>query len=291
MLKIGQTRGIQTKKENDKNEKQSETRSKTGGSEMIKNRMWEEFKAGEPAIGTFHHLNSSQFIDAVSFTGLDWLVIDMEHSCNGTDEMDKLVALADAKGMSPVVRVNSIERSAILKALDAGAHALRVPCIKTMDQIHQLVEWGKFKPLGDRGFCPTRDCGFGMGPNFENMKSYMQWANENTILMPQCETKECLEMIEEVTATEGIDAIFIGPMDLTVSLGIPGEYDNPIFTDAIARILAACKANNVMCIIFATSVQQARDYIEAGYDGIAYNVDLMMIQGAFKEVVDGIKAE
>ena len=258
---------------------------------MIKNRMWEEFKAGEPAIGTFHHLNSNQFIDAVSYTGLDWIVIDQEHSCLGTDEMDKLVALAEARGMSPVVRVNAIERSAILKALDAGAHALMVPCVKTMDEIHKIIEWGKFKPLGDRGFCPTRDCGYGMAENFQGMQGYMDFCNENTILMPQCETKECLDIIEEVTATEGIDAIFIGPMDLTVSLGIPGQYDNPIFIDARKRILAACKKNNVMCIIFATSIQQARDYIEEGYDGIAYNVVLMMIQSAFKEVVDGIKAE
>lgn len=258
---------------------------------MIKNRMWEEYKAGIPAIGTFHHLNSSQFIDAVSYTGLDWIVIDEEHTSLCPDEMDKLVALADARGMSPVVRVNAIERSAILKALDAGAHALMVPCIKSMDDINKIIEWGKFKPLGDRGFCPTRDCGYGMGDNYESMTGYLEWANENTILMPQCETKECLEIIEEVTATEGIDAIFIGPMDLSVSLGIPGGFDEPLFKDAIARILAACKKNDVMCTILASSVEQARGYIEAGYDGIAYSVDLMVLQGAFKGIVDGIKAE
>ncbi|MBR2530786.1 MAG: hypothetical protein IKE35_07165 [Lachnospiraceae bacterium] len=258
---------------------------------MIRNRMWEEYKAGKPAIGTFHHLNSSQFIDAVSYTGLDWIVIDMEHTALATDEMDKLVALAEARGMSPVVRVNSVERSAILKALDAGAHALMVPCIKTMEQIHQIIEWGKFKPLGDRGFCPTRDCGYGMADNYKSMTEYLEWANENTILMPQCETKECVEIIDEVTATEGIDAIFIGPMDLSVSLGVPGDFTNPIFLDAIAKILAACKKNNVMCTILAGSIEQARAYLEQGYDGIAYNVDLMIVQNAFKDIVNGIKAE
>ncbi len=258
---------------------------------MNRNRMWEEFKAGEPAIGTFHHLNSVTFLDAVSYTGLDWIVIDQEHSPLGTDEMDKLVALVEARGMSPVVRVNAIERSAILKALDAGAHALMIPCVKTMEQINNIVEWGKFKPLGDRGFCPTRDCGYGMAENFQSMTDYLEWANENTILMPQCETAECVEIIDEVTATDGIDAIFIGPMDLSISLGVPGQYDSEIFQNAIAKILAACKKNNVMCIIFAASVDQARAYLEAGYDGIAYNVDLMMLQGMFKQVVEDIKAE
>ena len=242
----------------------------------------------EPALGTFSQLKSGAFIDALSYTGFDWVVIDMEHASLSTYEMDDLVALTEARGMSPVVRVNAVERSAVLKALDAGAHAIMVPCVKTVDDVKKLVEWGKFKPVGDRGYCPTRDCGFGKASNFLGMREYMDYCNENTIIMPQCETKDCVENIEEIVAVDGIDAIYIGPLDLSVSLGIPGEYDDPIYIDAVAKVKKACEEAGVLCLIFATSPEQAKEHIAAGYDGIAYGVDIMMLQNLYEDIANSI---
>lgn len=256
----------------------------------MNNRLIQKAKNGEPSIGTFTQLKSSVVIDALAYTGLDYLVIDMEHAPLGTDEADELIAMTASRGMSPVVRVNTIERSAILKALDSGAHALIIPNIKTIEEANNLVEWGKFAPLGERGFCPTRDVAWGAGPQFEDgMIGYMKYSNENTLLVPQCETKECVGIVDEVAAIEGIDGLFIGPMDLSINLGVPGDFDSPVFKEAVKKTVSACKKAGKLCLGFAGNPELAKQYIDNGYDSIAYGLDVMMMQGAYTSALAEIK--
>ena len=260
------------------------------GIDHMGNRIIEKAKKGEPSIGTFTQLKSSVVIDALAYTGLDYLVIDMEHAPLGTDEADELIAMTNARGMSPVVRVNTIERSAVLKALDSGAHALIVPNIKTLEEAKQLVEWGKFAPLGERGYCPTRDVAWGAGPQFQGgMTAYMEHCNDNTLIVPQCETRQCVEIVDEIASLEGIDGLFIGPMDLSINLGVPGDFDSPLFRDAVEKTVAACKKAGKLCLGFAGNPALAKQYIENGFDSIAYGLDVMMMQGAYAAAIAEIK--
>ena len=257
---------------------------------IMKNLILEKAANGEPSFGTFTQLKSSVVIDMLACTEFDYFVIDMEHAPLGTDEADELIALTAARGKSPVVRVNAIERSAVLKALDSGAHALIIPNLKSMDEARRLVEWSKFAPLGERGYCPTRDGAWGAGPQFEDgMKGYMAYANENTLIIPQCETKECVEIVEEITALEGIDGLFVGPMDLSINLGVPGDFDAPVFKEAVARTVKACKDNGKMCMGFAGNTDLARTYINNGFSSIAYGLDVSMMFSAYTAAIKELK--
>ena len=107
--------------------------------------------------------------------------------------------------------------------------------------------------------------------------------------MPQCETKEALEQIEDIVQIEGLDGIFIGPYDLSTCLGIPGQFDNPIFKQALDRILKACHDAGKLCYIFTGTTDQARDYVAQGYRRIAHNLDFNILIEAYKQVVTDIR--
>ncbi|MBQ9179478.1 MAG: hypothetical protein IJ132_01600 [Firmicutes bacterium] len=257
----------------------------------MQNRILEKAQKGEISYGTFSHLKSSVTVDALAYAGLDYFIVDTEHAPVATDEADELIALIAARGMSPVVRVKNTDRGSILNALDSGAHALIIPNLKTLDEAKRIVEYGKFTPVGERGFCPTRDCAWGAGPQFEGgMVEYMKQANENTLLIPQCETKECVEIVEEVINTPGIDGLFIGPMDLSINLGVPGDFDSPIFKDAVAKTVKACKDAGKLSLGFAGSPELAASYKAEGYSSIAYGVDVMMLQSAYTQALAEIGA-
>ena len=117
----------------------------------------------------------------------------------------------------------------------------------------------------------------------------MAASNERLLVLPQCETAECLENIEKVVAMDGIDGIFIGPFDLSISLGLPGDFENPVFLAAVDRILAACKAAGKYCLIFTTSTEKAREYLDHGFDGVAHNTDFTVFTEAFRSVVSEIR--
>ena len=194
----------------------------------MRNRFFEKYIAGEHSLGTFTHLLSAPAIEALARAGLDYVIIDMEHSPIGAEHAAELVGVASGAGLAPFVRVDELSRSPILKMLDVGAAGLIVPQLETVEQARQLVGWAKFAPVGNRGYCPSRDGGWGLDENYASgMSGYMDWANRNTMLIPQCETAGCLEHIEEIVAIEGVDGIFIGPFDLSIALGIPGRFDDP----------------------------------------------------------------
>lgn len=254
----------------------------------MNNRIQKKFKEGKPSVGTFCHLNNTIAVDALSHTGLDYVILDEEHSPALEPVLDPLVMAADARGYSPIVRVRDIQRSPVLKALDVGAHGLIVPYVKTLDQVKQLVEWSKYKPVGDRGMCYSRVDGWSMGEDIRGMtpEEYFDYYNEQTLLLPQCETVEALEIVEQIAATEGIGGIFVGPLDLSISLGIPLQFDHPRFQDALKRILAACQDNGIISMCFCGDAKTAQMRVEQGFDSVAVGLDVMFLQSLYKGIAD-----
>ena len=116
----------------------------------------------------------------------------------------------------------------------------------------------------------------------------MAASNERLLVLPQCETRECYENIEQVLAIDGIDGIFVGPFDLSISLDMPGDFDNPDFKAAVARILEACKKAGKFSLIFSTSTEQAKAYLDQGFDGVAHSIDFTVFTQAYKALVDEI---
>lgn len=225
----------------------------------MRNRFFEKYIAGEHSLGTFTHLLSAPAIEALARAGLDYVIIDMEHSPIGAEHAAELV----------------------------GAAGLIVPQLETVEQARQLVGWAKFAPVGNRGYCPSRDGGWGLDENYAGgMSGYMDWANRNTMLIPQCETAGCLEHIEEIVAIEGVDGIFIGPFDLSIALGIPGRFDDPRHIAAVERVRLVCERANKPCIMFCGSAEAAAGYFAQGFTSVTVSLDISILIDAAKAMSD-----
>lgn len=257
----------------------------------MKNAILEKFRRGEPSLGIISHLLSAPAIEVLAYTGMDYVLIDLEHSPIGAEHAARLVGVAQGAGLAPLVRVDGIGRSQILKMLDAGAAGLVVPQLETVEQARKLVSYAKFPPLGNRGYCPTRDGGWGSGSCYERgMDGYMAEANTSTLLIPQCETAGCLEHIEEIAAVEGVDGILIGPFDLSIALGIPGQFGDPLLTEGIERVRRACAAAGKLCIMYAGSGEAAKRYFDQGFPSVAAGLDIEVLKLAVRGIASAARA-
>lgn len=256
----------------------------------MKNAILEKFRRGEPSLGIISHLLSAPAIEVLAYTGMDYVLIDLEHSPIGAEHAARLVGVAQGAGLAPLVRVDGIGRSQILKMLDVGAAGLVVPQLETVEQARKLVSYAKFPPLGNRGYCPTRDGGWGSGSCYERgMDGYMAEANASTLLIPQCETAGCLEHIEEIAAVEGVDGIFIGPFDLSIALGIPGQFGDPLLTEGIERVRRACAAAGKLCIMYAGSGEAAKRYFDQGFPSVAAGLDIEVLKLAVRGIASAAR--
>ena len=254
------------------------------------NKLKNAIEKNKYAVGTFLGAANPSIVEIMGYTGLDFVVIDTEHGPYDTMPMSDLIQAAESKGLSPLVRIADITHKEMQRALDNGAEGIIIPCLKSIDDFRKVVELGKFAPLGNRGFIKGRGSGFGNEPwATGTLTEYMQNSNEKVMLLPQCETIEALNNIEEIVQIEGINGIFIGPFDLSICMGIPGQFDAPEFREAVDMILRACKAAGKLCMTFTTTPEEARMYIDKGFDAVAYSIDTIVIGQAYKEAVEKIR--
>lgn len=254
------------------------------------NRIREKFLNHELSVGTFTQLSSTVAVECLGRTGLDYVLIDTEHSAVGIEFLSSAITAADAAGIVPLVRINDITRSKVLQPLDYGAQGLIVPAVETVDQVRRLVEYAKFPPVGNRGFCPTRDSGYGYDEiSMQGTEAYFAHANRETLLIPQCETVGCLEHIEEITAMDGVDGIFVGPFDLSIALGRPMAFDCDEMRAALDRILNACHKNNKMAFIFCGDAQAAKTRAAQGFDSVTAGLDIMALVDSYRAMVQDIR--
>lgn len=241
-------------------------------------------------IGTFFELGGVGLMESLTRSGLDYVIIDTEHGCFSVESTAEYILAAENGNLLPYVRIGDIRRPYVLRMLDIGARGLIIPNIHTPDQVRELVSYAKFPPVGNRGYCPTRTSGWGADEWAQDALSYMEECNRRTRIIPQCETKEALENIEEIAAIEGVDGIFVGPCDLSIELGIPLEFDNPILLSAVERILKACQENGKESYIFAGNMDDAAKWTEMGYDSVAYSLDATVLVNAFRELTSEFDA-
>ena len=248
-----------------------------------------KIKNGEKALGTFLELDSELAIECLGYTGLDFFIIDQEHGPFDIGETVGFIRAAETSEITPLVRVKDISRPSILKNLDIGAKGLIVPNVETVEEVKKLIEWAKYSPTGKRGFFMARSSGYGNKDYAHDMNNYFQVSNRETMLIPQCETMGVLNNIEEIVALEGVDGIFIGPFDLSIAMGIPAQFSEPEFKNAIERVLRACKEKNKFSFIFSTDQRTAQNYIDSGFDAVAIGMDASHYIKVFKDLVKSFK--
>lgn len=236
-------------------------------------------------VGTFFELGSSNAMECLTRTGLDYAIIDTEHGCFSEEHIADYIRAAENGGLLPYVRISDIHRPYVLHMLDIGARGLIVPNITSVDQVQEVVSHAKFPPLGKRGYCPTRTSGWGADEWAFNVAHYMEENNRKCLVIPQCETLEALNQIEEIAAIPGVDGIFVGPCDLSIAMGIPLQLDSPILAAAIERILKACQLHHKQSYIFTSNPKDAKMYLKKGFDSVALGLDTSVLTHAYQEMI------
>ena len=243
----------------------------------------EKLAQGKQPLGTFVGTASPAVVECLGCAGLDFVILDNEHSPVEAETTAAMVRAAELRNVTPLARVREISRPAILKLLDVGVQGLIIPDVRSTEDVRRIVSFAKYAPVGQRGFCPSRKDGWGTDPQCGVLDT-MAHFNQETLVIPQCETAEALSDIETIAAMDGVDGIFIGPFDLSISMGMPGDFENPQFRAALARILSACRAAGKPCLIFAGDGAGAAVRFAQGYDAVAMGLDATLL-------ITGVKAQ
>ncbi|TYJ56731.1 hypothetical protein B9479_002501 [Cryptococcus floricola] len=243
-------------------------------------------RTGSPSLVTFQVIPSVRQAQILALTGLDGIIIDCEHGHISDDQMHNSVSAIAALGCSPIIRVRGPQPDLLKRALDTGAHALMVPMINTAEEAAEVVKFSKFPPQGLRGQgSPFPGIAHGL-----TLPEYMKSANETILTIVQIETREGVKNVDAIAAVPGVDYVFIGPNDLAMSLlgYTPAKGDEPVFVDAIEKVVAAARKHGKWTGRLVNDGPQAAEALKK-YDNICIATDAKAIGFWFANQIDAVK--
>ena len=239
-----------------------------------------KLQSKQPLIGTIVTLANPQVMEVISSCGFDWLFIDGEHAPLGAMEIqDMLQAVHDRCPCA--VRIPANQEVYIKQTLDSGANGIIVPMVNDADMARQAVGYAKYPPLGERSVGISRAHGFG-----KNFAEYVKNANDDTAVIVQIEHREGVENIDAILDVDGVNAVFIGPYDLSTSLGKLGKLTDPEVVRCIHHVRDRCLATQTPVGIFTMDAGAVNSLADEGYTLIAVGMDTMMLAESAKRVLD-----
>ena len=245
----------------------------------------EELLSGKTLIGTIVTQPNPAMAEILADVGFDWLWIDAEHSPMEMGDIQGILQAVENR-CACVVRVPTSNEVYIKKALDIGAPAIIAPHVDSVEIAEQVVRWVKYPPIGERSIGVARAHGYGL-----DVVGYMNSANDRIAVIVQIEHVKGARDIERILKVDGVDAVLIGPYDLSGSLGKPGEIDDPDVQGYITRVREACQKCKKPIGIIGITVDAAKPYMDQGYTLIAVGIDTMIFGHAAQDIVTRMKAE
>ncbi len=241
----------------------------------MRNLVKERLRRGEQTVGAWITIPCPDVPEALSTLGFDWFVFDTEHAPMDEQIAQDLMTTLRGTKVAPLVRVAWNDPVRIKRALDIGSYGLIIPWVNNREQALAAVKACKYPPAGIRGVGPRR-------PTVVD-PSYLETADEELLTVVQIETAEAVEKIHEILSVDGVDAFFIGPMDLSASLGIMGQYSHPRLQKAIDKVFEAGKKAGVASGIWTGAGKEVKERLDQGFQFVALGLDLGF-------VVDGARA-
>ncbi len=243
-------------------------------------------EAGERAICTMvGELRQPSVMQLLANAGYDAVIVDGEHGAFATETIADLCRAASMVGVTPIVRVPGLAYEPIAQALDGGAQAVMVPRIESAADAAQAVSFAKYPPVGERGCAFGRgQTRFRSGPIAETMAA----ANRESLVVIQIETREALAQIDQIVALGGVDIAFVGPTDLSIALGIPGQLDDPALVGAIERVASACRNAGIWSALYMSDLELARRYASS-IDLICHSSEAALLTSAGMAAVETIR--
>lgn len=246
-----------------------------------------KIKNGETVLGTWCILPSASNVNVLAASGLDFVVIDMEHGPISYETAEDMVRAAEVGGCTPLIRVPKNDEADILRALDIGAHGVVVPHIETMIDREKAIAAIKYFPEGNRGLSPFTRAG---GYDPEDTSRHVERENNETMSVLIVEGKNGIDNLENILNDKNIDVVYFGICDLSQALGIPGQLDNPKLKDFIEDCVHRAKKKNVAVGAFTADLMMLRWFKEIGIQFITYSLDSTELCRAFKKIKSEFKA-
>jgi 2-dehydro-3-deoxyglucarate aldolase/4-hydroxy-2-oxoheptanedioate aldolase len=219
--------------------------------------------------------------------GCEFVLLDMEHSGFGFDTLKQMLRYMQAAEMPTIVRVPSREYHHAARAMDAGAEGIMLPMIGSATVARELLSYVKYAPEGSRGVALNiAHDRYQPGPVLQKLRD----ANARTTFFALIETAEGVENADEIAALDGVDALWIGHFDLTVSMGIPGQFDHPDFAAAVKRIIAGCRKRDKSLGRLVPNAATGIALFKQGFDFICHSGDVWMLQQAMQTAADELRA-
>jgi 2-keto-3-deoxy-L-rhamnonate aldolase RhmA len=242
---------------------------------------------GGVALGcSLSHLRSPEIPRLFAAAGFDWIFIDSEHGCFSIETIQDLVRSSLLLPITPIVRVPDFQYDLVARALDMGAEGLILPRVESPELLARAVQWAKFPPQGVRGFGLTPPM---VGYSPASFAEIIEHLNRETLIAAQIESQAAIERLDELASVPGVDILLVGPADLSIALGVPGDWNNPKLTAAIDRVIEACEKHNLWPAIQVRNAALAKNWMSRGMKLIGCGNELALLWGTVKALADDLR--
>lgn len=252
----------------------------------IRGELKRRLRAGETVIGPFVIIPSVPLVDTLGYSGMDFCIIDTEHGPISQESATDLVIAAQGVGVAPIIRVGDNDERLILRALDIGADGVQVPQINVIQDAEAVVHAAKYAPIGERGLSIFTRAG-----NYfkDGGSDHTNRQNDETMTVVHIEGKRGLDNLESIMTVDGIDVLFLGPYDISQSLGVPGDVRNPIVESALREATAKARSRGRAVGSYAKDVEMGKWLIDLGIQYISINVDATIYMQACEAIANELK--
>jgi len=253
------------------------------------NQTKQALKQGQPVLGTSVSLNVSPLIAEVLATaGFDYVLVDMEHTAVSMDTAAGLMSVAKHCGMTPLVRLPKDQFWMIQQALDSGAQGIYMPHVDHPAQAESIRRYAKYPPEGERGFLSR-----GPHTGFRRLKDpdWMYDSNQECLVVIMVESRTSVDNIDAILDTGAVDAVVVGPGDLSLSYGKPGQFSCPEVVEATHRVIASCKRHEVAAGTAVGTIEATLEWTRAGAQFFVVSTDLYMLLDVASAFVSGFQAK
>lgn len=248
----------------------------------VKNKL----KKREITFGSWITIGNPIVAEIMASSGFEWLTIDMEHSAITLDIAQNLIRTIELSGCIPLVRVRENDPMIIKQVMDAGAYGVIVPMVNTREEAERAVKSVKYPPNGFRGVGLARAQKYGFG-----FDGYKKWLEKESIVIVQIEHIDAVKNLKEVLSVDGVDGFIVGPYDISGSLGIPGEFDDPKFKKIIKEVMDVVKNSKKPggFHVIPPDDKEVQKFIDMGYKFIAISLDTLFLGTLCKNVLKKLK--
>lgn len=243
-----------------------------------------KLRSGDVTLGTWVTIGHPDVPDQLQGMGFDWLVFDTEHAPIGRETLARMIQAVDGEKVCPLVRVGAIDQYMVKSSLDMGAHGVVFPLVNSEAEARAAVQFMKYPPLGVRGVAPRKAAEFGL-----TAAEYIRTANDVTILVAQIETREAVENVDRILSVKDVDVAFVGPSDLTMSLGLLDDRSNSKVIEAMKKVIASCESHHKTAGVLAASPEEAKRDASLGFRFIGLGSDTRFMAGGAKPFIDAAR--